>query len=360
MKNSCRVTFEGLNFTRLLALLNKNGIPVGNVSRRGKLCTIEVPSARSEQTLAILRERCYNIIGIEFFGMPKAAKFVKKHFVLPLICLLAVLVLAVSSQFCLRIETVGDFEREAVCAALNEVGVSVGTNLHSLNLNDVQNKLANKLDAMYAVVTRSGSVLYVNAVAKKEIAPPIDLDERRDIVAERSGVVANIVCEQGTPLVQKGDSVRKGDVLIAGRRTFNDGVSEDVYALGRVTLTVCETGFAPFDGLKTVTAETGNVFECTGVVLFGKQYAADCPFESYTVSTVVTRLFPLNLAIVRNVYRETVSSRVPATIEECVERLRTEAFCRAMELCDFAVVETVYETAENGVYARCYGEIHIQ
>lgn len=360
MRNNCQITFEGLNVNRLLCVLNAQNIPLYGVSRQGKKCTVEVPASRSKQTIAILQERCYNIIGIEFFGAAKMAKFAKKHFVLPLICLVLVAVLAISSQFCLRIEVTGDFEKSSVCAALEAVGVNIGADLHKLNLNAVQNSLANELDAMYAVVTRSGSVLYVNAVARKEIDPPIDLNKKRDIVATRSGTVTNIVCEQGTPLVQVGDKVNVGDVLIEGKRTFNDGTGKDIYALGRITLSVCAKGFAAFDGTKAQVVETGNVFRCTGVILFGKQYSKPCPFEQFTVDTTVTRLFPLNLAICNNVYRETVTTRVAATIDECLSQLQEQAYADALNNCDFTVTDTVYETTSDGVYARCYGQIYIE
>lgn len=359
MKNSCKITFEGLNINRLLTLLNNRGIALGEVTRNGKKCTVQVPARRSKQTIAILRERCYNILGIEYFGISACAKFAKKHFVMLALCLVLLSVIAISSRYCLKIEVSGDFDKDIVCQALETAGVKVGTDLHKLNINAVQDKLANELGSMYAVIKRSGSVLYVNAVAKKQIDPPIDLDTKRNIVAPRAGVVTRLVCEQGTPLVKVGDAVAVGDVLIEGRRVFNDGTSEDVYALGQITLTVSVTGFAPFDGTKTVAVETGNVFKCTGVVLFGKQYAKACPFERYTVTTEYASLFPLNIAICTNVYRETALQKVPATIEERLDELMQTALEQASETCDFEITDTVYDTTAQGVYATLYGQILI-
>ena len=360
MKNSCKITFEGLNINRLLSLLGKKNIAVYGAERVGKRCTIQVPSRRAKQTIALLQERCYNIIGIEFFGLPKAKRFVKKHFVLPIICLLTVLILVVSSQFCLRIEVVGDFDRRDVCSALDSVGVRVGSNLRKLNLNALQNGLANELDAMYAVIKRSGSVLYINAVAKKEAEPPIKMDVRRDIVATRSGTVTSILCEQGTPLVKAGDEVDIGDILIEGRRVYNDGTSEDVYALGRVVIGISCEGFAAFDGTKEVTVETGNIFKATGVMLFGKEYVRRCPFLQYTVSATVTRLFPLGLEIRNNVYRETITKRVSADINECIDELKAQAKAAASDKCDFDIADVEYRINDDGVVAVLYGILQLE
>ncbi len=360
MTNSCQITFEGLNLTRLLNTLNKREISVQIVRRSGKKCTIRVPARRSEQTLAILRERCYNILGIEFFGIPRTVQFVKKHFVLPLFCLILAAVLAILSQRCLKIEVSGDFDERTVCSALNSVGVKIGSNLHTLSLKQVQNALANELDAMYAVVKRSGSVLYVNAAARKEIAPPIDLTQKRDIIATREGVVTAVVCEMGTPLVKAGDVVHEGDVLIEGKRIFNDGTSEDVYALGRVELRLSASGFAEFDGTKSVDEETGRVFKCTGVVLFGKEYKRACPFERYTLDVEETKLFPLNITVRRNVFREITTRRVPAAIEECIDQLKALALSRATENCNFTIVQTVFDATSSGVTATVYGCLQIE
>ena len=360
MKSSCKITFEGLNVSRFVARLTSSGTPVLGVDRHGKRWTIEVPSSCAKQTVALLREKCYNILNIDYIGVSAAAKFVKNRFVLPLVCLLCVALLLFTSQFCFRIEVTGDFDSEVVKAALGNAGVNIGTNLSRIDVGMLENTLANDVGAMYAVVTRSGSVLYVNVVAKKEIDPPVDMTKRRDVVATRSGTVTAVLCEQGNPLVKVGDYVREGDVLIEGRRVFNDGTFRDVYALGRVTLQLTATGFAQFDGYKTVTVETGEVFTCTGVVLFGKQYSRDCPFESYTLTTEVTRLFPLNLAITQNVYHETRTETVAATLDECLEELQAKAYEQVMAICTFPVLDVVYAVSNNGVTATLYGEAQIE
>ncbi|MCH5153346.1 MAG: sporulation protein YqfD [Clostridiales bacterium] len=360
MKNSCEITFEGLNVGRLLSLLGKSNITLYKVERDGKRCVIRVPATRAKHTIALLQERCYNIIGIKYFGITAAAKFVKKRFVLPIFCLLIVAVLVISPRFCLKIEISGDFDRQLVQEALTEVGVTIGCDMSKLNVDVLENTLANKMNAMYAVVTRSGSVLYVNVVAKKQIEPPIDMTKSRDIVATRAGVVTSVLCEQGNALVSVGDKVNVGDVLIEGKRIYNDGTYDSVYALGRVTLQITATGFAEYTGFKSETVETGNVFTSTGVVLFGKEYGRACPFEQYTLQSVSKFIYPLNLEVRKNVYREITTVKVSAPIEECLQELQALALEQAKANCDFTVIDTQYTTQSNGVTAILYGEAQIE
>lgn len=320
---------------------------------------MEVGANRAKQTIALLQEKCYNIIDIEYTGVSSALKFLKKRFLLPVICIICFVFVAISSNFCFKIEISGDFANDAVYESLQKAGVRVGSNLSRINVDVLENTLANDLGAMYAVVTRSGSVLYVNAVAKKQIDPPIDMTKRRDIVASRSGVVTNLLCEQGTALVKSGDYVNAGDVLIEGRRIYNDGTSDEVYALGRVTLQISATGFAEYKGFRTQTVETGNVFTSTGVVLFGKEYGKACPFVSYTVDKVISYIYPLNLQILNNVYRETQTVTVAATLEECLEELQHQAYQNALLNCDFTVIDVKYTNNPNGVTVTLYGEVQI-
>lgn len=359
MKNSCRITFEGLNANRLLCQLCKYGIAIYSFERSGKRCILEVGATRAKQTIALLQEKCYNIIDIEYTGATAALKFIKKRFLLPIICVICFVFVAISSNFCFKIEISGDFANDVVYEALQNAGVRIGSSLSRVNIDVLENTLANDLGAMYAVVTRSGSVLYVNTVAKKQIDPPIDMANRRDIVATRSGVVTNLLCEQGTAVVKVGDYVNAGDILIEGRRIYNDGTSDDVYALGRVTLQISAVGFAEYKGYKTQTVETGNIFECMGVVLFGKEYAKTCPFANYTVDKVITRLYPLNLQICSNVYREMQTVTVVATLEDCLDELQQQAYQNALSNCDFTVIDTKYTNNSNGVTVTLYGEVQI-
>ena len=360
MKNSCEITFEGLNVGRLLTLLGKSNITIYKVERVGKRCVIQVPATRAKHTIALLQERCYNIIGIKYFGITAAAKFVKKRFVLPIFCLLIIAVLVLASQFCFKIVISGDFDNRLVQEALQDAGVRIGCNMSKLNVDVLENTLANKMNAMYAVVTRSGSVLYVNVVAKKQIEPPIDMTKSRDIVATRSGVVTSVLCEQGNALVKVGDTVNVGDVLIEGKRIYNDGTFDSVYALGRVTLQITATGFAEYTGFRSETVETGSVFTSCGVVMFGKVYSKRCPFEQYTLETNSRFLYPLNLEIRKHFYRELKTVKVSATIDECIQELQAISLEQAKANCDFSITDTQYVTQSNGVTAILYGEIQIE
>lgn len=356
MKSSCKITFTGLNINRLLNQFGSVGIALYSVVRQGKTCVIEVPRTRYKQVVALLKEKCYNIEKIEYTGSFAILRFAKSRYMLLVFMLLCVLAVAITSHFCQKIVITGDYDEGEVLASLAELGIDKGKSLYQLDVDALENALANRMDAMYAVVNRKGGALYVNVVKKKVIDPPIDIHSRRDIVATFSGRVKSLFCEQGLALVKEGDYVKEGDVLIEGSRVFNDGSREDAYALGQVTIEVTSTGFCEFNGVKTVCERTGNKQTLQRVVLFGKAYGKQCDYPLCDVEISSVKLYPLNLEIQTVTCYETRNVSVPSTIEECKDELTVKAEEAARQNCDFDVLNIVAEVKNNGVQVTLIGE----
>lgn len=358
MASRVEISFEGLNLNRTVLALSQKYV-LYNVVKSGRNCQITVDAKVFRQAVAFLKERCYNITNIQKIGWNSALYFVKRHFLLPIFAVLSILALFFASNFCWKVEVSGDFTQEEVQNALSTCNVGVGSSLFGFSADKLENKLCTQLDAMYAVVTRKGSALYVNAVKRKSINAPIDMNSRRDIIATASGKVVQLLCEQGTAAVKVGDFVQKGDVLIFGQRIFNDGTSTDVYALGKIVIQQSSEAFREFCGTVVETVETGNTFCANAVVLFGKSYGKLPPFESYRTKETETKLSPLNLTVKRIVYYETREVTKSATIFERLEELKSQALQLAMQNANFAVKSVVYRVTDNGVFATVFGEIEI-
>ena len=358
-KSRVVISFDGLNVARTLNQLSKITTLI-DVKKQGKCCQITVPSTSYKQVVAFLQEKCYNITETRRVGLGAAKIFLRKHFVLPIFFLVALVFISVSSNFCWNVEVTGDYATQTVLDAMKELDMGVGSSLFGFSADKLENQLAVKLDAMYAVVNRKGSALYVNVVKSKQVDKPINMHERRDIVATCNGTVTDILCEQGTCVVKVGDVVKKGDPLIVGLRTFADETTEQVYALGYVTLEQSCTAFAPYTGFANKTVETGKTFKATKVVLFGNVYGKQPPFKDYLEQYSTVKLYPLNLEIRRVTYYETQQVSLPATLDECVEQLKAEALSLAKQNADFAVTRTEFQISESGVTVTLYGSIQIK
>ncbi len=356
----CQITFCGLNVGKILCYLAKQNICLLGVERQGNLCAITVKKRDAKATLQLLKQRCITPQKVKYFGASHNAKtFLQRHFALVIAMMLFVLCTMALSNYCCKIVISGDFDSDTVRQQLGELSVQKGANLSKLNLDVVENSLANNLDAMYAVVTRKGCVLYVNVLGKKVVDTPIDMHQKRDIVATVDGVVLSVLCEQGSAKVCVGQRVKKGDILIEGLRQFSDGTTANVYAIGKILLEQSVTAFAPYTGTKQVLESTGLSHTVTQVVLFGKTYGKGCRYKTYTSSYKNVYLYPLNLCISRVTYEEMRFVTVTAPMEECIPFLQQQALFTAQQQCDFPVSKSQFVTMANGVYATLFGYCEI-
>ncbi len=353
-----QIVFCGLNIGCTLNKLSRKYM-LFDVERQGTKCKITVDTTVAKQIVAYLEEKCYNVVEIRKLGASCLSEIFQRHFVLFALLAVGLIVLAVSSEFCWKIQIVGDYSEGEVASALQSFGVQKGCSLRSFDADVLENRLAVKLDAMYAVVHRKGSALYVNVVKKKQADSPVDLHSRRDVVASCGGVVVELFCEQGTPIVAVGDSVNKGDVLISGQRIFNDGTSEDVYALGKVVLLQSCSAFAEFDGTVTETVDTGRTFCANDIWLFGKNYGRKPSFSSYRTERETVSLFPLNINVERVVYHETQNVTRSAQLSERLDDLKKQALQQATEQATFQIKYVVFKVENQGVTAIVFGETQI-
>ena len=350
-----KVTFVGLNVSNLLNYLCKEGLQLQQVTKDGQNWCITVSYRESKRLLQLLKQWGYNVTRVQNLGGIANFVFAKRHFVLLIAIVAMVVGCALLSNYCCKIVVTGDVAPQVVLEQMSKLQVQVGTNLRTLNIDHLENALAVNLEVTYAVVTRRGGVLYVQTVAKRLTDNPIDMHKRRDIVATCDGIVESVLCEQGTPIVKVGDCVKTGDVLIQGLRRFNDGTTQDVYAMGRVVVVQSVSGFAPYTGTITQLQPTGNKQTFTQVVLFGKVYGKTCNFTHYQVETQTTYLHPLNLEVQQVTYHQMAFVTVNATLDDCLHQLTEQSLQLALLRCNFAVTNTQFVTTQSGVTAILQG-----
>ncbi len=359
-RSTAEITFEGLNFERTLNLLVKKGVTLYKAERNGKRCTVTVPFGKRRQVVDFLEERCYNIIRLRAHGFAALKEQAVRHTALFIAVLLVIPLLALSSQFCFEVVITGDYAADVVCECLQQLGLGTGRSLAELDCDAAENAIAARLDAMYAVVERRGSALYVHVIKRAEADAPVDMSKRYDLKSSRSGVVEHILTVQGTANVKVGDTVKAGDVLIYGQRTFSDGTAEDIRAVGEVVIRAEASGFAAYTGERTVTRRTGNTFTRTLIrFVRSESYFREVPFENYETEEEIVCLSPLNIAVVKQTCYELSSFTETVTLDEVREELKAAAYAMALNGADFTVTEVLYAVNSQGVTATVYGKVTV-
>jgi sporulation protein YqfD len=360
-KPTTEITISGLNLERKLNMLAKCGISVLSVTRVGrKECKIVVHAANRQQTVDLLSEKWYNDDGTVVINPPKTVnhglargvELLRKHLALVLIVALLLPLLLFTSNFCLDIKVNSTLEREIVVDSLGEYGIKIGSKINNLDKDRVENHLTNALDVSYAVVDVKGSVLYVTLYDKDDGHGLIDLTDPSDIVAHFAGTVSRIVVLQGTARVKVGDKVRKGQTLIKGVRTFSDGHTEPVKAVGEVYATVEVSETMMFSPTVMELTDTGEIFRMNTVTV-GKIEVAGrkIPFELYRSEYTVTTLYPFNIKITTFVLYEQQEKMITVEFADILEQMKRDVYNLALKKADFTVAESSY-IVKNGVSVK--------
>ena len=157
---------------------------------------------------------------------------------------LALTAVSFLSRFVLTIEVVGNetVPTAVILSQLRQLGVRPGVYGPSLDRNQLAQQALLELDGLaWMGINLYGTRLEV--IVREVVKMPERLDESGffDIVSKADGVVLHLEPEQGDALVQEGEAVAEGDVLISGTVTLEPPQYSDLpfryyqtHARGRV------------------------------------------------------------------------------------------------------------------------------
>ena len=152
-------------------------------------------------------------------GLPFIVKKYKKRKIFFILLFLVIIGIYTLSKFVWNIEITGNTKVDSneILSALEEDGLKVGVLKSKVNTDEIINKIRyQREDIAWIGIELDGTnaiVKIVEADSKPEI---IDENDYCNIIATKDAVIEKISAQNGTLMVKEGDTVKKGDVLIAG------------------------------------------------------------------------------------------------------------------------------------------------
>ena len=318
------VCVEGVNLEKLLREAAQEGIVIRSARRRSvrmmrlrvradQLRQLEELCARSGWTLMRMRSGIFLRL---YHGL-------RMRPVLAPALLLACLLVMLSSQMILRIRVEGAGKDEPqVRRVLRQEDVYPGRLKRGISLDGLRAALAHRLpDLSYTGAYFAGSTLILDcheAVQGENLLPA---GSGMDIVAAKSGIVSRIWASSGTPQVESGQAVHKGQVLIAGYERGEKGTQIPVQAQGIVLARLYVSGEAKVSLMQTDAAETGR--RRTRVLLrtpWSSRVIRDAaPFDSQYADRQIQHVVGLYLPLWREIetFVETQTFSVPRSYADC-------------------------------------------
>ena len=216
-----RIRVSGFSPERFMNLCSNKGILLWKIEREGDVYYMNIhldgfralrPIVRKTGTKVAVLERC----GLPFF-LPKL--FRRKAFIGGL--MLAVAFWMISSLFIWDIQTAGNYRitDDVFNTFLREQQVTVGMKKSGLDIGALEKEIRRTFpEITWASARLSGTKLLIEI--KENDAPIITqqeaAEEGSELVTDYDGTVVAIIVRSGVPKVKVGDTVAKGDVLVAG------------------------------------------------------------------------------------------------------------------------------------------------
>ena len=178
-----------------------------------------------------------------------------------------------------------DDDPEEILAALSDAGLAPGIWSGGLDTDEISRRfLVAHPEYSYAGICQTGMIVSVDLAHAEPVEQSESYAGYANLVASASGIVVRREVMAGECLVQPGDVVQRGDLLISGIRRTENGTFLPVHARGFI---YCETSevyetFVPFRKEREVY--TGREEKHVSAFLLGRCFFSTgngCGFSDY-------------------------------------------------------------------------------
>ncbi len=217
-----------------------------------------------------------------------------------------------------RIYGLHNVETNEIMQALNEMGVRKGAIKSSIDLKKLSSTLIESVDG---VALASANIVGTTLVVT--ISERIDnsalLNENAPIVAKTSCIITKIVTTAGTALVQVGDKVAKGQMLIANYVVDSSGAHIPSKARGEISYDAYYSFSKTYYEKNTKLERTGKMQR---VVTIENDKKLACKFEKFDCETktyYLSKIIPLKAT--ETIYYELAPVQYKVDLEKDEQKL---------------------------------------
>ena len=281
---------RGTNVDTLLNTAVRRGVALYKVKKFGrKRLRVGVNFGQSEKFFAIAEELCYNIKKVGGGGTLYPLKKLLASFGLIIGGAIFILCSVIGGDLLLSVSFTGSgkvYQRE-VSEYLVKNGVQKYSRFSSIDLKSLEDGiLAENPHLSFAGCSRRGNVLIVDLALSKDGVEKLD-GNVYSLISDVSGVVESVKVYRGTALVNVGDKVNKGDVLVDGYVTIKEQTLK-INVLACVSVIVEECG--EYRSAKDDEEEKAALFalvDADDVEVLSVDVQKTCVGEEYLYKTTV-------------------------------------------------------------------------
>jgi similar to stage IV sporulation protein len=313
---------EGLSLGKLIRHALSEGIVIRSLKRHSHTrMEMELTAREYRRFLAISGEYRVSVRPLECHGFPFLFRRAVGRLGLLAGLLALIGVLSALSQFILVVDIIGTDDHALVLElrdTLAEQGIYPGAYKKGVDVDAAEKAALRRLDALSHVGIRiRGMRVTAEAIPKVPVPDMVDRSAPCHLVARVNAIVSSIHVMDGQAVVEIGDTVTAGQMLVSGQVTLADGEVRLRHALATVMGRVWYRGEAARSMLLTTTRYTGSEFGSARLLFPGgqwtlREYGEAASYESHETAT--RRIPLLGEGFLLPIWLE--DSRVRETVED--------------------------------------------
>lgn len=261
------ISLEGRGVERVLNLAVSRGLGFWDLRKQkdeARLC-LGIDSFRALRPLvrqARCRLRIRQKVGLPFIKYRLRRRW---GLVAGAVIFVAVLYLATSFVWQIRVIGTNRLEKEEILALVEQCGVRPGIWKREIDLTALAEELPRRnSDIAWAALRLRGVLLEIEIV--EHLSEPVPDNRPADLVASRDGLIERVVVIEGRAAVEAGDTVSRGDLLIEGVVSLDQGTPDpeeqpppgEVRARGKVEARVWYEAREPLELTRISQKPTGR------------------------------------------------------------------------------------------------------
>ena len=257
-----RITVEGYYIERFINICTTNKILIWNLKReKGVKLHLNIGIQDFYRAIKVAKKLKCKVKIEKKRGIPFLLNKYRKRKVFVISLIIIIIALYISSNYVWNIEIQIEENQklENIEQDLREAGLEIGTIKSNIDTQEIVNQIRLKRDDIsWLGIKLEGTNAIVKAVKAKEAPELIDEKDYCNIVAQKGGIITEIIAQNGTAQVKVGDTVEQGQVLIQGTMEGKYTGTRYVHSLGEVKAVVQYIKTEQFPLKEEQNVETGN------------------------------------------------------------------------------------------------------
>ncbi len=328
------ISVEGIGIERFLNHLIRNNIRVYNVNRISNT-KIEFYIEREDMKSfkQAYRGSNFEVKVKQKTGIPFILKRIYKLKGMWICAVVSLMLLMMTSQFVtdIYIQVPEGIKKEEVKKELYNAGLRPGVYKKNIDRKEIRDQLMLKFDKIaYLSINVRGTNIFVTVTKKAETLKSTEESNYCNIIAEKNGIIENVIPRSGNQVINPGEIVQKGDVLISGANT------KSVPEVWATTFYEVSKSASYED---TIKKETGNKKKIYTINFYDEKYTIrrNIKYKDYAIDNKEYKLSIGNYTFPVRIKASTFSETKNVEIKKDKEKLKKELSEKSLKELEYII-----------------------